>query len=133
MKLLDFYIIREIIFPFIFGILAFTSIIAGSSLIFQLVSKAVKYGFGISSTIQLFIYKLPAIISLTLPMAILLATILVIGRLSSDLEVLALRAAGVSLFRILIPILSIGLIVSLLNIIFNEIVVPKANYHSELF
>ncbi|MEK9726836.1 MAG: LptF/LptG family permease [Candidatus Margulisiibacteriota bacterium] len=132
MKLLDFYVVREIIFPFIFGILAFTAIIAGSSLIFQLVSKAVKYGFGVSSTIQLFIYKLPAIISLTLPMAILLATILVIGRLSSDLEILALRSAGVSLFRILIPILSIGLIVSLLNIIFNEIVVPTSNYHSQL-
>ena len=114
MKLLDYYIIREIIFPFIFGILAFTAIIAGSSLIFQLVSKAVKYGFGISSTIQLFIYKLPAIISLTLPMAILLATILVIGRLSADLEILALRSAGISMFRILIPILSIGLVVSLL-------------------
>ncbi len=132
MKLLDSYLIKEIIFPFIFGIAAFTSIISGSSLIFQLVSKAVKYGFSIASTVQLFIYKLPAIISLTLPMAILLATILVIGRLSADLEILALRSAGVSLLRILIPILSIGLVVSLVNIIFNEIVVPRANYHAEI-
>jgi lipopolysaccharide export system permease protein len=65
-------------------------------------------------------------------MAILLATILVIGRLSADLEIVALRSAGVSLFRILIPILSIGLVVSLMNIIFNEIVVPRANYHAEI-
>ena len=132
MKLLDSYLVREIIFPFIFGIAAFTSIIAGSSILFQLVSKAVKYGFGINETVQLFIYNLPSVISLTLPMAILLATILVIGRLSADLEIIALRSAGVSLFRIMIPILAVGLIVSLLNIIFNEIVVPKANYHSEL-
>ena len=132
MKLLDSYLIREIIFPFFFGIAAFTSIIAGSSLIFRLISKAVKYGFDVSSTIQLFIYNLPSIISITLPMAILLATILVIGRLSSDLEIVALRSAGVSLVRILIPIFGVGLIVSLVNIIFNEIVVPKANYHSEI-
>ncbi|RAP24027.1 hypothetical protein DID73_01830 [Candidatus Marinamargulisbacteria bacterium SCGC AG-343-K17] len=132
MKLLDSYLVKEIIFPFIFGIAAFTSIIAGSSLIFQLVSKAVKYGFSIASTVQLFVYKLPAVISLTLPMAILLATILVIGRLSADLEMVALRSAGVSLFRILIPIISIGLVVSLVNIIFNEIVVPRANYHAEI-
>ncbi len=132
MKLLDSYLVKEILFPFIFGIAAFTSIIAGSSLIFQLVSKAVKYGFSVSSTIQLFVYKLPAVISLTLPMAILLATILVIGRLSADLEIIALRSAGVSVFRILVPILSIGLIVSLVNIIFNEIVVPQANYNSEI-
>jgi lipopolysaccharide export system permease protein len=132
MKRLDSYLVKELIFPFVFGIAAFTSIIAGSSLIFQLVSKAVKYGFSIASTIQLFVYKLPAVISLTLPMAILLATILVIGRLSADLEIVALRSAGVGLFRILIPILSIGLVVSLMNIIFNEIVVPRANYHAEI-
>ena len=95
-----------------------------------MVSKAVKYGFGLGNTVQLFIYSLPAIISITLPMAIFLATILVIGRLSSDLEISALRSAGVGLPRILMPIISIGLIVSLLNITFNEIVVPKANYHS---
>ena len=61
MKLLDGYLVREIIFPFIFGIAAFTSIIAGSTLIFQLVSKAVKYGFGLGNTIQLFIYNLPSV------------------------------------------------------------------------
>ena len=98
MKLLDSYLVKEIIYPFIFGIAAFTSIIAGSTLIFQLISKAMKYGFGIGSTIQLFVYKLPAVISLTLPMALLLATILVIGRLSSDLEILALRSAGLVYF-----------------------------------
>ena len=132
MKLLDTYIVKEIIFPFIFGIAAFTSIISGSSVLFRLISKAVKYGFSLSSTLQLFVYKLPAIISITLPMAVLLATILVIGRLSSDLEILALRSAGVSLIRILIPILSVGLVVSLVNIIFNEIVVPRSNYNAEI-
>jgi len=91
-----------------------------------------KYGFSIGSTIQLFVYKLPAVISLTLPMALLLATILVIGRLSSDLEILALRSAGVSLFRVLVPILSVGLAISLANILFNESVVPRANYHAEI-
>ncbi len=132
MKLLDSYLVKELLFPFLFGIAAFTSIIAGSSMIFQLVSKAVKYGFSIANTIQLFVYQLPAVISLTLPMAILLATILLIGRLSADLELVALRSAGVSLTRVLIPILSVGLIISLVNIIFNEIVVPRSNYHAEV-
>ncbi len=132
MKLLDSYLVKELLFPFIFGIAAFTSIIAGSSMIFQLVSKAVKYGFSITSTIQLFVYKLPAVISLTLPMAILLATILLIGRLSADLELVALRSAGISLIRVLVPILSVGLIISLVNIIFNEMVVPRANYHAKV-
>ena len=132
MRLLDSYLTRELIYPFLFGIAAFTSIIAGSSVLFPLISKAVKYGFSAFDTMQMFIYKLPSIISLTLPMAILLATILVIGRLSASLEILALRSAGVHIFRILIPVLSIGLIVSLVNIIFNEIVVPRGNYHAEL-
>ena len=100
MKLLDGYLVREIIFPFIFGIAAFTSIIAGSTLIFQLVSKAVKYGF-IREYNSIVYYNLPSVISITLPMAILLATILVIGRLSSDYEILA-TIAGVGLLRILI-------------------------------
>lgn len=132
MKLLDTYLVREILSPFLFGIAAFTSIISGSSVLFQLVSKAIKYGFPWLSTVQLLMYQLPAIISITLPMAILLATILVIGRLSSNLEVLALRSSGVHIFRILVPILSVALMISLINIIFNEIVVPKANYHGTI-
>jgi lipopolysaccharide export system permease protein len=131
-KRLDRYLIGEILGPFIFGIVAFTAIVSGTSIIFQLVSTAITYGFGLASAIQLFLYNVPAVVSVTLPMAILLATILVMGRLSADLEIVALRSAGVSLYRILMPIFSVGLVVSLINLMFNEVVVPQANYHSEV-
>ncbi len=131
MKLLDGYIIKEILKPFFFGIGAFTLIISGSTILFQVVSNAAKYGFTMFNAVQLFMYKLPGIITLTMPMALLLSTILVIGRMSSDLEVIALRSAGVSFFRLLLPLLMLGFLISLLNILFNEIVVPKANHHYE--
>ena len=58
MRLLDSYLTRELMYPFLFGIAAFTSIIAGSSVLFPLISKAVKYGFSAFDTMQMFIYKL---------------------------------------------------------------------------
>ena len=64
----------------------------------------------------------------TLPMSMLLATILAFGRLSSDLEILALRAGGIGFYRLVLPVVAMGLAVSLLTIWFNESVVPRSSH-----
>ncbi|MDA1353103.1 MAG: LptF/LptG family permease [bacterium] len=131
MILLDRYIIRELLLPFVFGVIAFTSIIAGSSVLFPIIKTIVKYNIGVGAAFQIFLYRVPAIISLTLPMSMLLAAILVFGRFNSDGEMVALRASGVSLYRIMAPVILLGMVVSVLNIMFNERVVPIANYNAE--
>jgi lipopolysaccharide export system permease protein len=131
MSLLDRYIFKELLLPFIAGIVAFTFILSGSTVLFNLVSEVVKYNIPLGHFAQLFIYKLPVIISLALPMSVLLATLLAFGRMGNDLEILAFRAGGISMLRLIVPILIFGFLVSLSTVLFNEQVVPKASKSAE--
>lgn len=131
MKIVDRYIIRELIGPFVFGIIAFTSIIAGSTVLFPMVSKAMKYGIPIMEMGKVFIYRIPSVVVFTFPMSILLSSIVLFGRMSSDSEIIAFRASGVSFYRIIAPVAILGLIVSFINMGFNEFIVPKATYNAE--
>lgn len=131
MLIFDRYLLKELIGPFIFGISAFSCILAGSTILFPLVSAAVKYNISVAIILQLFLYRLPSVIVFTLPMSTLLATIMAISRLNSDMEIIAFRASGISLYRIAGPIALGGLCISLLTIGFNEQIVPRANHSAE--
>ncbi|NBV41904.1 YjgP/YjgQ family permease [bacterium] len=130
-RIIDRYLVKELMGPFVFGIAAFTSILAGSTVLFTLIGEAIKYQIPAFKLIQLFLYKLPYVIVLSFPMATLLATILTFGRLSSDGEILALRAGGISFQRLVTPILVMGFLISLMTILFNEVIVPRASYSGE--
>jgi lipopolysaccharide export system permease protein len=129
--ILDRYIIKELLGPFIFGIAAFSCILAGSSVLFYLIGDAIKYGIPVTVIIQLFIYKLPGIVVFTFPMSMLLATLLGFGRLSSDLEILALRAGGVGFYRLIIPVVCVGFSISVMTIWFNEQIVPQSTHSGQ--
>jgi len=131
MKLIDRYIIQELFVPFLGGIAAFTFILAGSTVLFNLIGEAIKYHIPVLDFLMLFFYKLPYIIALSFPMATLLATILVFGRMGNDLEILALKASGVGVLRLVVPVIVAGFVVSVLTILFNESIVPKASYSAE--
>lgn len=129
MNRLDRYLLAEIIPPFLFAMIAFTSIFAGSSII-PFISKSVTYGFPMGAIAQLILYKVPPIVSIILPMAVLLAVILAFSRLSSDQEIIALRSVGIGFKRLLIPVLLFGVAMSITNFMFNEVIVPKSNYNA---
>lgn len=130
-KKIDLYIIRELLPSFFFGITTFTAILAGSTILIPLMSDASKWGIPIQDVVKLFIYHLPSVIVFTFPMAMLLATVMAFGRLNSDLELTAFRSAGISFFRLVMPVMFVGLVVSLVTIVFNESIVPKATHSAE--
>ncbi len=130
--ILDRYLVKELIGPFVFGVAAFSCILAGSSVLFYLIGDAIKYGIPIWAVVQLFVYKLPNIIVFAFPMSMLLATIIAFGRLSSDLEIMALRAGGVGFARLIVPVVCVGFFVSILTIWFNESVVPRSSHSAEI-
>jgi len=130
-KLVDRYLLKELIGPFLFGIAAFTSILAGSTVLFALVGDVIRYQIPLIQFIQLFFYKIPYVVVLSFPMSTLLSTILAFGRLSSDGEILAFRAGGVSFSRLVTPIIISGLAISCITILFNEVVVPRASHSGE--
>jgi len=130
-RILDRYITKEIITPFLFGLMAFSFILLGSTVLFPLIGEAIKYNIPWKYVTQLFIYKSPGIIVFTFPMTMLLAAILTFGRLSSDLEITGFRAAGIGIYRLVIPVAILGFMVSCLTILFNEGIVPQANFKAE--
>ncbi|MFP4015628.1 MAG: LptF/LptG family permease [Halanaerobiales bacterium] len=128
MKIIYKYITVELITPLLFGAAAFTGIFVGTDLLFDLIDYYNTYGVRLLTLAQLFFLNLPAIVVITLPMATLLGTIMAFGRLSGDSEITALRAGGISIYRLVLPALLIGLLMTFITIGVNEYVVPRANY-----
>src|SRR5579885_2291888 len=125
MKRIDSVILREIIGPWCFGVAMFSVIIFASSFLFQFSSLLVQ-GAPIGDVIRLTAYMLPGVIIKTFPMAILLAALLGFGRLSSDSEIVAMRAAGVSIRRLMYPVAFFSVAIAIVSFALNEIVVPPA-------
>lgn len=126
-KIIDRYIFKELLEPFIFGLGAFTAILASSMVLFELVRAVVLHGMPLFVALQIFVYRLPGIAVYIFPMATLLAALLAFSRLSHDSEIIAFKASGVSLFRLIVPVIALGVIVSLTNLLFSEVVVPESN------
>jgi lipopolysaccharide export system permease protein len=114
-KILDRYILRELIVPFVTGLGVFTSILLIVRIL-KLVELVVNRGVPIGQILLLFSYILPAFLEVTVPMALLLAILVAFGRLSSDSELIALRAAGISLYRLLVPVAGFASIVAILTL-----------------
>lgn len=92
-------------------------------------------GISVIVILELLFYVSASLIPLALPLAILLSSIMVLGNLSENNELTALKASGLSLFKILKPLTSIILIISFLTFLFANYVIPVSNYkwHSLIF
>lgn len=130
-KMIFSYIAKEITIPFLFGVLAFSTITAGGALIPGLINDANQYNLSIGKVIALFFLRMPKIVSYTFPMSALLAALMSFSRLSSENEITAFRAGGISLYKLMVSPLIFGFIVSVMTIFFNEAVVPKASFLEE--
>ncbi|AFZ51499.1 LptF/LptG family permease [Dactylococcopsis salina] len=129
---LDRYLIRELILPFLFGVGAFTSIGLSVGTVFELVREVAESGLSIEIALRVFLLRMPEFIVLAFPMSTLLATLMTYSRLSSDSEIIALRSVGVSVYRLVIPALVVSLFITGMTFIFNELFVPKASYEARV-
>lgn len=132
LPVMDRYIIGELLMPFIFGVVAFSSIGVAIGVLFDLVRRITEAGLPITLAIEIFFLKLPYFLSLSFPMSLLLACLIVYGRLSSDSELIALRSCGVSVYRLVLPALIAGLVMTGVTFVFNEVVVPVANRQASI-
>lgn len=127
MRILDRYILKELLGPFLFGICVFASILVGSGPLFRIAQYISQYGAPIWLCVKLLAYSLPGIIALTFPMAMLLSSLMSFGRLSSSSEIVAMKCGGLSFYRLAAPVFITALLVSVFSMVFNEVVVPRAN------
>ncbi|MFC1658196.1 LptF/LptG family permease [Candidatus Omnitrophota bacterium] len=130
MKILRNYILNEFFGPFLFSLAVLTLVMLLGNLI-RLAELIINKGVDLLSVGKLFGFLIPSLLTYTLPIAVLVAILLSLGRLSGDNEIIALRASGISLLHlIIVPLLIVGLILSLILLVFNDRVVPYAHFAS---
>nr|WP_290223057.1 LptF/LptG family permease [Trichocoleus desertorum] len=132
LSIMDRYLITELLPPFLFGVAAFSAIGLAVGVFFDLVQKITDAGIPFSTALQIFSLQVPNFVTLSLPMSILLATLMVYSRLSGDSEIVALRGCGVSIYRLIVPALIVSLIATGITFFLNELVVPSSNYQGEV-
>lgn len=128
--IIDRYILSEVAGPFFFGVIGFV-IIGMVDILFTLIDLFINSGIPLFVVLRLLIFKIPAIMVLFFPMATLFATMIVLIRMAKDSEITVLRAGGISMLRIVAPVIVAGLLVALLSFLVNERVVPWANHISD--
>jgi len=129
MKILREYFLKEFIGPLFLalGVLTFVMILGN---LVKMTDLVIRKGVDISSVAKLFLFMIPYLLTYTLPIACLTAVLLSLGRLSSDNEIVAIRASGINLFTLVLPLLIVGIILSLILVIFNDRVIPYAHFAS---
>src|SRR5579884_705591 len=125
MKLLDRYLVREMVVPFLIGQAAIVLMLTGTVL-YNNAELFLAHQVPVADVARLVLYFLPFLVHMTMPVAMAVAASLSISRLGRDSEITVLRSAGVSLIRIFMPIFVVGLLTSLADFYFGEYVVPAS-------
>src|SRR5262245_48730087 len=123
MSILDRYVWKELGPPFAIGVDVFTFFLFIDR-IYQLTNLVITKNVPFHMVLSLLVFMLPTFLVLTLPMALLVAVLLVCGRLAGDLEVIALKAAGVSPLRLFRPFVVVATVTTLLMAWLTLVIAP---------
>ena len=123
-KILDKYILKQVIEMFLMGVFVFTTIIFASDTFITLIKQIAKFGIPFKVAFIIILLNLPAVIVMTIPMGVLLSTVMTLNRLSLSSEVTVMRACGIGLNRIAKPIFIFAIVMALSSFFINETVVP---------
>jgi len=118
-RMLDRAVLRELLFPFLMAVAGFVLFIL-LNLILQLSDFVIDRDVAWSDLLRALVYKMPDLFVIGLPIAVLFATFLALGRLKHDRELIALQASGISLRRVIAPVIAFGLLVGLATFALNE-------------
>ncbi len=109
---------------FIMGVLVFTSIIFASDTFITLIKQISMYGIPFKIAFLIIILHLPAVFVMTIPMGVLLATVMTLNGLSLSSEITVMRACGIGLNRIAKPIFIFAIVMACISFVVNETIVP---------
>jgi len=124
---LNRYIVSEILGPLGLGFLVYTFILL-IRFLFQSAEMIIRRGLPVSIVGRLLLLTLPNIVVLTLPMSLLFGILIAVGRLSSDSELVAMWASGVSLLTLYRPILMLSGFFTAVNVLLMVYALPWGNH-----
>lgn len=126
MKLLDRYVLREFLGYVLLGLSGFIVIFIVVD-VFEKISVFLDHRAPVATIARFYLNLTPQVVVQVLPVALLLATFLALGQLNKFGELTAMRAAGVSLLRILRPVFGVAAGATIVSLLLGEYVVPNAN------
>jgi lipopolysaccharide export system permease protein len=126
-RILSRYILKEHLGPLLFGQVVFTVVLLMNQ-VARKFDELAKRDLDWHTIAQFFVLTLPFIVAVTLPMGVLVATLAAFGRLSSDNEITAMKASGISLYGMLTPLLGAAGVLTLFMIWFNHAVLTRTNH-----
>lgn len=127
MKILHRYIIKEFVAPFVISIGVFTFVMLLDKLL-DLLDMIVSKGVPLIIVGEIFVLLLPSMVAVVVPMAVLSGILIAIGRLSGDMEITAMKACGIGVLRIIIPLTGVAGVLCVLLVVFNDSILPSANH-----
>ncbi len=126
-RILSRYLLRQHVAPLGFALGSLTAFLMVQQIAKQFGSLVGK-GLPWSVIIEVFVLSIPFIVAMTLPMAVLVAVLHTFTRLVADNEITAMKAGGVSLGRVVAPVLGGAALVTLVALVWNDQVLPQANH-----
>jgi lipopolysaccharide export system permease protein len=127
MSILDRYVLRRHVGPFVFAAATITFLFVMRVLV-DFLGLFASRNLDAWTIVETFALSLGWILALTFPMAVLVAVVMAFGRLSQDAELDAIHAAGRSFLRVLMPVLGAALALAALLLVYNDRVLPEANH-----
>jgi len=126
LQILDIYVIEGWLFYFVMLLIAFTGVYIIFDF-FQVLGDIVRNQVSARVVVDYYRYLLPQVIYLMLPLSILVATLVNFGLLTKTNQVIAIKSAGVSLYRLSVPVLSLAVLLSVGMFVFADRVLPETN------
>jgi LPS export ABC transporter permease LptG len=125
-KLLDRYVVKKFVALFLLSLIAFLVIFHIVDVI-EKIDKFLKSNMSFTEVCWFYYYQLPYFINIAIPMSLLLAVVFTIGTLGKNNELAAIKSSGISLYRLSVPLLFIGLLLSIGSYLFEDTIVIPAS------
>ena len=126
MNLIDRYVGRSVLVTAMYGVFVLSVVLVLGNIFKELLDLLINRDVPLRYILLFMLYVLPFSLTFTIPWGFLTAVLLVFGRMSADNEMIALRACGVSLLRVCVPVLAVGAALSLFTFWINATIAPRA-------
>jgi LPS export ABC transporter permease LptG/LPS export ABC transporter permease LptF len=129
-RILDEYVVREFLNTFFLVLAGFVMLMLVFTF-FELVGDILRNHIPLTTVGDYLVNLTPSMLYQIAPLAVLIAVLVTFGVLNRNSEIIAMKATGISLYRLVIPIVSIGAILALSLFLFDEFYLPQANRKQE--
>ena len=128
LRLIDRYVIREVLTPFALALALFTFVLLVNPLMDE-ARRLIEKGVGVQTILRILATLAPQALGVTIPISLLVGLLVGLGRLSADREAVALQACGVSLTRLLRPVAFIAILATAATTYVMVVAIPDGNRH----